>query len=78
MVSRFAACFDETATQALVEHRIDAMVTQRVFGIALRYEYLIDHYQLRHYPIFSALSIKLTTLAQELCAILSQKHSEQS
>ena len=35
LVDRFAACFDDRRAQALVEHRVDTMVAQRVFGIAL-------------------------------------------
>ena len=72
LVSQFAACFDDDRTQALVEHRIDAMVTQRVFGIALGYEDLIDHDQLRHDPIFAALAGKLTARRKN-CAPLAGK-----
>ena len=36
-------CFADGRAQAQVEHTIEAMVVQRVFGIALGYEDLIDH-----------------------------------
>ena len=36
LVDRFAACFEDGRTPALVEHSVAAMVAQRVFGIALR------------------------------------------
>ena len=48
------------------------MVTQRVFGIALGYEDLIDHDQLRHDPIFAALAGKLTARRKN-CAPLAGK-----
>ena len=48
------------------------MVTQRVFGIALGYEDLIDHDQLRHDPILAALAGKLTARRKN-CAPLAGK-----
>ena len=48
LVDRFAACFTDNRTVGAVEHRISTLVGQRVFGIALGYEDLIDHDQLRH------------------------------
>ena len=35
------------------------MVAQRVFGIALGYEDLVDHDQLRHDPVLATLAGKL-------------------
>ena len=35
LVGRFAACFADGRVQAQVEHTVEAMVAQRVFGIAL-------------------------------------------
>jgi Transposase DDE domain group 1 len=43
LVARFAACFVDHRAAAQVEHSIDTMVAQRVFGIALGYEDLLDH-----------------------------------
>ena len=51
LVTGFAACFDDGRVQAQVEHTVAAMVAQRVFGIALGYEDLVDHDQLRHDPV---------------------------
>jgi hypothetical protein len=42
LVGRFAACLVDGRAQAQVEHSVQAMVAQRVFGIALGYEDLID------------------------------------
>ena len=48
------------------------MVAQRVFGIALGYEDLIDHEQLRHDPVLATLAGKLTARRQD-CAPLAGK-----
>jgi Transposase DDE domain group 1 len=72
LVSRFAACFADGRTQALIEHSIAAMVAQRVFGIALGYEDIVDHDQLRHDPVLAALAGKLTA-RRKGCAPLAGK-----
>jgi hypothetical protein len=59
LTARFATCFLDDRAQAQVEHTIKAMVAQRVFGIALGYEDLIDHDQLRHDPVLATLAGKL-------------------
>jgi hypothetical protein len=48
------------------------MVAQRVFGIALGYEDLVDHDQLRHDPVLAALAGKLTAKRRD-CAPLAGK-----
>ena len=72
LVARFAACFDDGRVAGLVEHSIAAMVAQRVFGIALGYEDLVDHDQLRHDPVLAALAGKLTA-RRKRCAPLAGK-----
>ena len=72
LVGRFAACFIDHRTQAQVEHTVAAMVAQRVFGIALGYEDLIDHDQLRHDPVLAVLAGKLEAQRQN-CAPLAGK-----
>jgi len=58
LIERFAACFDDQRTPDLVEHRVNTLVLQRVFGIALGYEDLNDHDQLRHDPLLRMLAGK--------------------
>jgi Transposase DDE domain group 1 len=70
--ARFAACFLDDRAQAQVEHTVKAMVAQRVFGIALGYEDLIDHDQLRHDPVLATLAGKLEAQRQN-CAPLAGK-----
>jgi hypothetical protein len=72
LVTGFAACFDDGRDQAQVEHTVAAMVAQRVFGIALGYEDLIDHDQLRHDPVLATLAGKLTAKRRD-CAPLAGK-----
>jgi hypothetical protein len=72
LVTRFAVCFDDGRAQAQVEHTIEAMAAQRVFGIALGYEDLIDHDQLRHDPVLATLAGKLTAKRRD-CAPLAGK-----
>jgi Transposase DDE domain group 1 len=72
LVARFAACFVDGRAQAQVEHTIEAMVAQRVFGIALGYEDLVDHEQLRHDPVLATLAGKLEAKRQN-CAPLAGK-----
>ena len=72
LVQRFAACFDDGRTQGQVEHTIETMVAQRVFGIALGYEDLVDHDQLRHDPVLATLAGKLEAKRRN-CAPLAGK-----
>ena len=51
LTERFAACFSDDRASRRVVHEIDSLVGQRVFGIALGYEDLIDHHELRHDPV---------------------------
>jgi Transposase DDE domain group 1 len=72
LTARFAACFLDDRAPAQVEHTVKAMVAQRVFGIALGYEDLIDHDQLRHDPVLATLAGKLQAKRQN-CAPLAGK-----
>jgi Transposase DDE domain group 1 len=72
LVARFAACFADGRAQAQVEHSIAARVAQRVFGIALGYEDLVDHDQLRYDPVLATLAGKLEAKRQN-CARLAGK-----
>jgi hypothetical protein len=72
LVERFASCFVDGRAQAQVEHSVAAMVAQRVFGIALGYEDLVDHDQLRHDPVLATLAGKLSA-RRKSCAPLAGK-----
>jgi hypothetical protein len=56
LLPRLAECFLDGRNQNLVEHSIQEMLSQRVYGLALGYEDLNDHEQLRHDPVFGILA----------------------
>src|SRR5262249_13362371 len=64
LVERFAACFTDSRAAELIEHDVSTLVGQRVFGIALGYEDLVDHDQLRHDPTMAVLVGKLAARRQ--------------
>ena len=72
LTERFAACFADTRTAELVEHQVETMVMQRVVGIALGYEDLNDHDQLRRDPVLAVLAGKLEAQRSD-CAPLAGK-----
>jgi Transposase DDE domain group 1 len=59
LVDRLAACFTDYRRPELIEHRVATLVGQRVFGIALGYEDLNDHDELRRDPVMAVLAGKL-------------------
>jgi len=59
LMDRFAACFHDERRADLIEHEVATLVGQRVFGIALGYEDLNDHDELRHDPMMAVLAGKL-------------------
>jgi hypothetical protein len=56
LMPRLAGCFLDGRNQNLVEHTIEEMLCQRVFGLALGYEDINDHEQLRKDPVFGILA----------------------
>ena len=58
LLRRFAGCFIDGRSQERVAHTVLTMVSQRVYGLALGYEDLNDHDQLRNDPMFGLLSGK--------------------
>ncbi len=72
MTDRFASCFHDVRRAELIEHEIVTLVGQRVFGIALGYEDLNDHDELRHDPLMAVLAGKLEARRED-CAPLAGK-----
>jgi Transposase DDE domain group 1 len=56
LLPRLAECFLDGRNQNLVEHSIQEMLSQRIYGLALGYEDLNDHEQLRNDPVFGILA----------------------
>jgi hypothetical protein len=53
IVRRFAACFTDYRKADQIEHPLLDLLTQRVFGLALGYEDLNDHDELRRDPMLA-------------------------
>jgi len=53
IVRRFAACFTDYRRPDLVEHPLLDLIMQRLFGLALGYEDLNDHDELRRDPMLA-------------------------
>ena len=72
LVRRLARCFTDGRAPEMVEHTVETMLMQRICGIALGYEDLVDHDQLRHDPVLATLAGKLAARRKD-CAPLAGK-----
>ena len=72
LTERFAACFHDARRPHLIEHEVATLLGQRAFGIALGYEDLNDHDELRHDPVMAVLAGKLEARRKE-CAPVAGK-----
>jgi DDE family transposase len=72
LIERFTGCFTDHRAADLVVHEVAGLVGQRVLGIALGYEDLNDHDQLRHDPVMAVLGGKLEARRAD-CAPLAGK-----
>src|SRR5262249_37080706 len=55
IIAQFADCFRDFRKPELVEHTVAELVGQRVYGLALGYEDLNDHDELRRDPLLAML-----------------------
>ena len=58
IITQFAACFTDHRDPIRIEHPVKALVAQRVYALALGYEDLNDHDQLRADPLLAVLAEK--------------------
>jgi hypothetical protein len=58
--------------QEQMEHSLETLIAQRVHGIALGYEDLNDHDELRHDPVLGLVSVKLAA-RRSGCTVLAAK-----
>ena len=72
LVDRFAECFADSRAPELIEHTVRTLVGQRIFALALGYEDVVDHDQLRHDPSLAVLAGKLSARRKD-CAPLAGK-----
>jgi Transposase DDE domain group 1 len=72
LVRRFAEGFSDRRDARYIEHSVETLVGQRIFGLALGYEDLNDHDELRWDPSFAVLAGKLKAIRQD-CAPVAGK-----
>jgi Transposase DDE domain group 1 len=72
LVDRLAACFADGRRPELIEHSVATLVGQRVFALAIGYEDLNDHDELRHDPLMAVLAGKLAARRAD-CAPVAGK-----
>jgi len=65
LLRRFAACFTDHRDPGRIEHAVLDLVSQRVYGLALGYEDLTDHDDLRHDPLLAVLVGKQDPIGQD-------------
>jgi hypothetical protein len=58
LLLRFSQCFLDGRNPELIEHTVEQTLAQRVYALALGYEDLNDHEQLRHDPLLAVLAGK--------------------
>jgi hypothetical protein len=55
ILAGFARCFEDLRNPDLIKHTVSELIAQRVYGLALGYEDLNDHDELRRDPLFAVL-----------------------
>jgi hypothetical protein len=58
LLPRLAACFEDRRDPQRIEHSVEQLVSQRVYALALGYEDLNDHDELRSDPLLALLAGK--------------------
>ena len=51
IISQFTSSFTEHRDPGMIEHTVEQLVAQRIYALALGYEDLNDHDELRHDPL---------------------------
>jgi hypothetical protein len=65
LTQRLAQCFDDGRNQVWVEHSIQQMLAQRIYGLALGYEDINDHQRLRLDPLLATACNKTDPLGEQ-------------
>lgn len=65
IIAQLAACFTDYRDPDLIEHTVEELVAQRIYGLALGYEDLNDHDDLRHDPLLAVLVGKKDPLGRD-------------
>jgi hypothetical protein len=70
---RVSACFSDHRTPDRVVHALPTLIGQRIVAIALGYEDVNDHDELRFDPVLALLSDRLAPRRRKACAALAGK-----
>jgi hypothetical protein len=65
MLKRLAKCFEDRRRPGLIEHQVEQLVAQRVYGLALGYDDLNDHDDLCRDPVLALLAGKRDVEGQQ-------------
>ncbi len=65
VISRLAGCFQDHRDPERIEHSVTQLLAQRLYGIALGYEDLNDHDELRRDPLLALLAGKQDVTGQD-------------
>jgi hypothetical protein len=63
-IAQFARCFTDYRDPDCIEHTLEELLKQRIFGLCLGYEDVNDHDQLRHDPLLAVLVGKKDPLGE--------------
>jgi len=55
IIRQFAGCFTDYRDPDLVEHTVEELIAQRIYALALGYEDLNDHDELRNDPLLAVM-----------------------
>lgn len=72
ITSQFAQCFQDYRQPNRIDHSIENLIRQRIYGLVMGYEDLNDHEELRHDPMF-ALALGKRIGVEDEPAILAGK-----
>ena len=64
IIRQCASCFTDHRNPELIEHTVEELIAQRVYALALGYEDINDHDDLRHDPLLAVLVGKKDPLGQ--------------
>ncbi len=65
ILRQFSACYTDHRDPDRIEHTVEELIAQRVYGLALGYEDLNDHDDLRHDPLLAVLVGKTDPLGKD-------------
>ncbi|MDZ8238705.1 MAG: IS1380 family transposase [Nostoc sp. ChiQUE01a] len=73
ITSQFAQCFQDYRQPNRIDHSIENLIRQRIYGLVMGYEDLNDHEELRHDPMFTLALGKRIGVKDEPAILLAGK-----